>query len=382
MIKLNYFSNLSEDVKIGGGTSVNAMTLFELKKHFSLEVFAPINPPGILHQSIFSKIQKLLQFPRNFYFFSNKRLEQIAQLVQSHHYESADYLFFHGATPWVMLQPKKPYGLHIDACFLSYLETNHDRSNFSSKDVKRIVDLEKSFLQKATHVFFRSEWALNETIKHYNIPSSNFHATMRGGAIEIPKDSEIAFDEIIEPYFIFIAFDFLGKGGPTVVDAFKKIMKPHPNTQLFIVGGKPPEAFLNIPGVFFKGAFDKKNKNELKEYLSLLSNAIALVHPTKKDTSPLVLTEAGYYGVPAITSNIYAIKELVKHDETGFLLNNPDDTLELASYMDTLLKMDTLTYHELKKKVRRFQLENFTWEKTGNKISTLINESIINNSAN
>jgi glycosyltransferase involved in cell wall biosynthesis len=377
MADINYISNLPVEEKSGGGSSVNYNTIQELSKYFSLNIFPPINPSPIFFENIISKVQKLVQIHRQYYFFSEKRLNSIAEQVKSYELETSDYIFFHGSTPWVKLQPQKPYGIHVDACFKTYLDIYNPNSAFKEKDIQRIISLEKSFFSNASHVFFRSQWALNETVTAYGISSQNMFVTGRGGGINIPKDDEINVEgSSTPPYFLFIALDFIGKGGPICVKAFELLHSEFPEIQLYIIGEPPPIEFKRANGVIYKGKFNKNKPEELDQFLSLIANAKGLIHPTKKDVNPLTISEVGYYGVPAIASDRYAISELIQHGETGFLLSNPNDPNEIALKTGSLMRMPDEQYLELRKRVRSFHCSNFTWAQVGKKMHRLISRRL------
>lgn len=60
-------------------------------------------------------------------------------------------------------------------------------------------------------------------------------------------------------------------------------------------------------------------------------------HPTRRDSSPLALCEGMSLGLPAVTTDIGGIKELVAHGETGLVLP-PDDVPALTAALLDLLR--------------------------------------------
>src|SRR5208282_1450425 len=66
----------------------------------------------------------------------------------------------------------------------------------------------------------------------------------------------------------------------------------------------------------------------------------AIVHPTVKDISPLVIVEAAYFGCPSISTRAYAIPELIDDRRTGYLLDNPRNVGEVARAMAWMLEND------------------------------------------
>jgi glycosyltransferase involved in cell wall biosynthesis len=61
------------------------------------------------------------------------------------------------------------------------------------------------------------------------------------------------------------------------------------------------------------------------------------VHPTKSDVAPLLIVEAGYFGCPVISFRRFAIPELVDHERTGLLLDDPSQPA-LVSAMCRMLE--------------------------------------------
>jgi len=96
----------------------------------------------------------------------------------------------------------------------------------------------------------------------------------------------------------------------------------------------------------------------------LLAQAFLLVHPTREDTSPLVVTEAAYFGCPAISVNQFALPELVVDGATGLLLEPPVTAEQLAAAIECLLT-DRTRYLEMRRQARVYAMENYQWDHIG-----------------
>ena len=73
-----------------------------------------------------------------------------------------------------------------------------------------------------------------------------------------------------------------------------------PDARLRIVGAKPPDDVLAIPGVSYEGDLNKsvtRSSKRLQE--QLLASSFALVHPTVKDATPQVIVEAAVSRLPS-----------------------------------------------------------------------------------
>jgi glycosyltransferase involved in cell wall biosynthesis len=369
---INHISNTKYNEQSGGGSGVNAATIQQLTRFFKVNLIDPIYPPTDFISKLKSVALRKLYLKGNYHFFSENRLQKIEQEFQKlFTYTKADVCFFHGFTPWIKTSPDIPYFCFNDASFATYVEIYNNPNEFSTNDLQRIFKQEALWLQKAKRVFFRSNWALEETIRHYNINGDNFKNVGVGGFIDIPtKDTYSGGFN-----FLFISREFIPKGGLVVSEAIKKVRIKYPSAKLWIVGQCPPKKILNSEGIEYKGFFNKTIPDEKKQLINLFSKVFSLVHPTVKDTNTLVINELAYHGCPAIASNRFAIPEYLLDGKTGFLLDNPKSADELADKMCLMIKK-TENYQSLRTNARRNALTYNTWDKVGERIANEINQSL------
>jgi glycosyltransferase involved in cell wall biosynthesis len=347
-------------------SGINHAVYHQLKRFFDVENYIYINAKEDKWAKVKSRLLRLIGLKGNYPFFSNKRLDSINDIFETNKQPCEAYFFF-GFTSWIHIKPNKRYYCYNDASFATYVDIYNNKSEFSEKDLNRIYDKEKKWLQNAQLVFFNSDWALEETKKAYNLTGENFMNIGFGGFIEIPKE-----DIYKGGYnFLFISREFIPKGGEIVVNAIQKVRRTYPKANLWIVGDKPSQEVLESEGVIYKGFFNKSNKIHYKALLNIFSKAFCLVHPTLKDTTTLVITESAYFGCPAISSNRFAIPEFIKEKETGLLLDNPRDTDEVAAKMLWLIEHPE-AYKEMRQTVRGYATLNNTWVKVGERFKQLI----------
>ncbi|RZA03350.1 MAG: glycosyltransferase family 4 protein [Sphingobacteriaceae bacterium] len=95
---------------------------------------------------------------------------------------------------------------------------------------------------------------------------------------------------------------------------FKSIIEPQFDGQIVYVGSAGPE---------------KRNE--------LLGNAIALLHPINfNEPFGLSVAEAMLCGTPVIAFNRGSMPELIKHEETGFLVSNVDEAVEAVGQLNQI----------------------------------------------
>ena len=340
---------------------MNHHIYLQLKKHFKVNLVENINPAYSFTDKLVSKFYRLAGLRGKFVAFTNERLNLIKNEAEPKLDTTADLNFYHGATLWLHVANKIPYALYLDACFGTYIKVYHNQTDFSVNQLNELFKKESVFLNNAQAVFFSSAWAMNDAKKIYNLSGTNLYVAGLGGGFNLPY----ATYKNDSPYFLFVATDFLGKGGDKVVHAFLSIIKSNPGFKLVIAGQQPPDEFLKHDAIEYAGFLNKNNPDENKQLVNLFSNAYCFVLPTSKDMTPLVLLEAASAACPVIATNVYGLSEIVKHSETGFLIeagpqlqkNLTDKMVQLCNDAELRNKMGAAAWQHVN--------NNFSWDKVG-----------------
>lgn len=371
MSSINFISNLDLTQSSGGWSGVNARLFEGLSRSFNTTYVGPISPTSDYRAKIISKLRRASGHPGSFHFFSMRRLRAIAREVKRKANEPAAYDFFHGITPWILYQSPRPYGAYLDACFSTYIDIYHSRSNFLEQDIQRICNIEAARIESAAHVFFSTQWALDETVKAYNVPRDNLLVAGIAGNSPVPVSDNYRGGKS----FLFIALDFERKGGMVCWRAFQQVKASHPDAELIILGERPPDHVLASPGVAYKGNLRKTIPAELAQFQSILSTSFALVHPTTMDTNPMVVIEAGYHGCPAIAPRRFGIPEIILDGRTGVLVDLPIAENAFAAAMFALLN-DPGRYHRMRTDAKDFASSTHSWETVVKRICSSISASL------
>ena len=359
---------MPQDSQTGGANAVNYEIHKQLEKYFNC-TYVQINPKeSKLGKGRSQFLRKILRRPGHFNFYSKKRLRQIAKqfdAIQDHY----DMVFFRGFTPWVLCQPKVPYVAYNDVHFLQFFKNTFTNDEFIKHDIDRISLEEKKWLIKAEKLFFESQWGADQCHDDYAIETAKLLPIGRGGNIPIPKKDTYSGSLNL----VVIANNFYQKGGDLVFEAFRQLKQKHPQMQLHIVGGDPGEAIKNFNGVKYFGVLRKENPKDILQLQSILSKAFLLMHITREDTNPLVITEAGYFGCPTISVNHFAIPELVVHNKTGMLLDYLPKPKGIAAVVEALI-LDKESYFIMRKATAQFNKETFAWNQIGEVLKTILNK--------
>ena len=340
---IRFVSNLPEGLRSGGFSAMNAAAYTALASAWPVTYTGPINHPVRTAAKITASLLRRIGVPRDFSFFSEDRLRRIAAEYTRLGRGDAALDFFHGFTPWILTRPDRPYLAWSDCTFHDYVRIYHDVEGFKASDLARIEEAEANWLSRAERILFTSQWAANRVLETYGLRKNRVGVVGLFGEADLPE-ADTYKDGF---HFLFVSTDFVAKGGPTVVEAFRGVRRRHPEARLTVVGDPPIDGALEA-GVTYAGYLHKENSGESKRFRELVGSVRALVHPTKSDILPLILIECGYHGCPVIASRRFAIPELVSDAVNGFLLDDPCDAGALEQKMIRMISMDDYDYRRMR----------------------------------
>lgn len=329
---INYVSNLPADLRSGGFSAMNFAAWSALSRSHSVHYAGPVDPSVSLPRKALSKLLRLSGGRGDFFFYSRPRLEAIAREADKRCVPEAALDFFHGFTPWILTRPARPYAAWSDCTFRDYIEYFHDRSRFRPADLERIERAEAAWLKGAQAVIFTSEWAAARARAAYGLDESRVAVAGILGDFAPPEQDRYAGGK----RFAFISTNFVAKGGPVVLEAFRELRARRPEITLAVVGDRGP-LDLSEPGVTYEGFLRKEHPEEYARLREIFATSRAIVNATRSDTAPVLLVEAGYFGCPAVSSRRFAIPEIVEDGVTGILVNDPEDSGAIAQAMARLL---------------------------------------------
>lgn len=157
----------------------------------------------------------------------------------------------------------------------------------------------------------------------------------------------------------------------------KKIIPALPNVMFYWVGDGPYANQIltelkNFENFKWIGALDYPEK--VQEYLSGI-DIYALISGI--DMSPLTIQEAQLMEKVVLASNVGGVSELIKDNETGFLVEpgNSDDWIEKIS----ILLQNSELQEKFGKEGREFVKNNFSWDKLAEDFSKILNKIVSKN---
>lgn len=373
--KLLYISHLPRTPSGGGVYAVSWNVAKQLDSYFQLRDPGHVETPSNAGDAFISKVKRrIFRRPSKFHAFSNSVLKAIASKVEALQEEQHDAIFFRSSTRWSECRPKLPYFVHTDVVFHTFFENTFSPQDFLASDLERIHSLERQFLANAKLVFFESNWGLNKAKEALKLDGKNFVVARNGGGL-LPPPADLWDGKSRK--LLTIAKDFYQKGGDLVLEAFRILKPRYPNLEWHIIGGKPSEGITSTEGIHYEGFLRPSVAEELERFQTILQQCFLLVHPTREDTNPLVLVEAGYFGSPSVSIKDFAIPELILDKKTGLLLERPVSGNDVARKIAEIL--DSPNYMLMRTEAREYATSNFSWEKTGRFMASQIKKTLVSN---
>jgi len=155
----------------------------------------------------------------------------------------------------------------------------------------------------------------------------------------------------------------------------EKVLKEMPDVTFYWVGdGAYTEKILSVLNKYdnFEWLGSLEYPNKVRQYLTEI-DIYALVSGI--DMSPLTLLEAQLMKKPVVATNVGGIPELMKDNETGFLVNKGD----VDEWIEKLLLLINDNNQAVKMGIegRKFVEENFSWEIIAKRFMDFLNKNKI-----
>ncbi len=218
----------------------------------------------------------------------------------------------------------------------------------------------KFLVKQLEHIISVSELCRLDFIKTYSISPEK--TTMVPIGIEAVAVNKTLSADIL-PYFtsgkviVNVASLVPEKNHEALLRITQEVIKTQSNIRLLILGdGKLRESLkqrITAMGLESHVAL----LGYRSDVLSILSNADVFTLPSRIEGLPGVILEAFYCKVPVVAYNVGGISEVVKNDETGWLIDKDDEQKFIASVTEALT--NSIKTDELEKNAYQFVTREF-----------------------
>ncbi len=249
-----------------------------------------------------------------------------------------DALFFHTqvtavlASNWVR---RIPSVVSLDATPLQYDALGASYAHTPGPQwLERIKwRLNRDCYRDARHLVTWSAWARQGLINAYEVPAEKVTVIPPGVIITDWRTPEPRQAREGEVRILFVGGNLARKGGLVLLEAWRRLNAARdagaPMVELHLV---TKDAVPAEPGLVVH--HDMQPNSAALRQLYRDSDIFCL--PTYGDCLPMVLSEAGAAGLPAVSTRVAAIGEITHDGETGFLVE-PGDALSLTAALQRLV---------------------------------------------
>lgn len=233
-------------------------------------------------------------------------------------------------------------------------------AKFSTQKSQQVIHYQQRIFNRCSAVFPRSEWTAGSLREDYNLPEERIVVAGAGsnfGTAPLPHES------YAQRRILFIGIEWERKGGPIILEAFRKVRAAMPDASLVIMGCEPE---LDEPGVEVLGRIPKTTQDGLHRILVEYSRASIFCIMSHYEPFGIVMLEAQECAVPCVAPDRFAFKETVRHGETGMLVPEYDPDLLARTFLDLL--SDPARLEQMGQAAQRWVAERWTWDCTAKRI--------------
>lgn len=226
------------------------------------------------------------------------------------------------------------YGLFrtADAPFVIYVDNTIELSRrhwpswvpLEGRQLARVYEWERRLYNDAEHVFTMGSRAAESVTGFYGAAADRVTTVGAGANFEPlpPRTARSAGERPAE--ILFVGGDWVRKGGPTLIEAFRIVRRKHPAARLTIVG--TDLAPSTEPGVAVLG-----HLRDRERLGALYAGARCFCLPSVFEPYGFVLPEAMAHSTPCVVTRVGAFDEIVIDGESGIVVPSADaDALGVA----------------------------------------------------
>jgi glycosyltransferase involved in cell wall biosynthesis len=278
-----------------------------------------------------------------------------------------DVVLSPGSLPVAYLDVGTPIAFWTDACFAGMVGFYPEFSDLSRRSLTAGNRAEQAALDRASQVFYSSEWARQSAIANYEVDAEKLHVVPFGANIANPAPTEEVARWVSERdedscKLLFLGVDWERKGGEVAVAVTERLNRSGRRTELVTAGAQPSRSAENSPLVTSMGFLSKEAERDRLRLREAFASSHFLLLPARADCSPMVLAEACAFGVPVLANAVGGIPTIVRDGVNGWLVEPDGGMVDRYAELIASSIEDRAAYQELAMSARREFQTRLNWE--------------------
>lgn len=257
--------------------------------------------------------------------------------------------------------PGTPHFVYTDHTHLANLA----RDDTSRQDLlpDSWIELERSIYRHATVNFTMSSHVADSIVQDYGCDPGRVECVFAGPNVAWGPHETVRRDGL---EVLFVGVDWVRKGGPVLLEAFRLVQREIPRARLTIVGCEPA---IDMPNCEVVGRLPPA---EISRYYD---RASVFCLPTRREPFGIVFAEAIAHGLPVVATTVGAVPDMIQHGQNGYLAQ-VDDAATIAAHLTELLKAPRLR-ESFGEYGRQLAATRYNWPATGVRMARRIRRAMM-----
>lgn len=248
-----------------------------------------------------------------------------------------------------------PTYCYFDATFAQvYKEAAWEFRFLSRRQAERINAFQRQVYDHCTAIFPRTRWAGDSVIGDYGIASDKVMPAGAGPNYYAEALPHAPYDR---QTILFLGVEFDRKGGPLLLEAFRRVRAALPQARLLIAGCSPP---VDEERVTVLGFVPKNTPGGLQKMLELYASASVFCIMSSFEPFGIVVLEAQNSYVPCVVPRRFAFTETVQEGITGRTV--PEYDAEVLSQTLIALLSDPARLETMGRAAHEYVRQEWTWD--------------------
>jgi glycosyltransferase involved in cell wall biosynthesis len=301
---------------------------------------AHVSPSEILRYGPLKMAYRLVGKDYKATIASGIRKRQVGILEQTALELEARLVFANAPTSVAGLRGRVPYVMYCDAPYAGLDDMGYYLSDWPGWALRTALEMDKEAVLGAESVYFHSTWAADRAASAYGADRAKIEVVPPGANIEfVPReDANLTKPRTETCRLLFFGRAWERKGGPIAVQIHQLLLASGIESELLICGiSQLPADIDDVPKVTIVNPIRKDSPTDRQRMVELFRSVDYLLLPTRADTSTSAIRESCAFGVPAISTTVGGLGDLVKDGEEAILLDvsaSPEEYIPriLANY--------------------------------------------------
>ena len=248
----------------------------------------------------------------------------------------------------------------------------------SPREVELIARREARAIANSDRLVYPSLWAADSADRDYMARRDTIDVIPFGANLtEVPTAETVLASSAKRQgsvcHLIFLARHWERKGGDVAVAAHTALAKMGVPSRLTTVGCPPP-SHVSRNGVTVLPFLDRNRARDSARMNRLYLESHFLISPTRADCSPMVISEANAYGVPAVVTDVGGIPTIMRHGLNGFMLPLAATGADFARVIAEAYR-DRCRYEQLARTSREEYEHRLNWGRWSHQVAGVLKKA-------